>query len=323
MRFGGTPISVTTTDGNFCFTAGFSKGLTGEVMERFVCAAGVGPELEADLTIYDHKRNNAFSCQVEGIRGGVVALDWANISYADQLTASKKRNSSRGSVAGGKIAIACGDDTLKIVEVCTRASERFIDDDEDIYDEGVDTDSDVFENSLSRAPSVGIVRQLSHMASYSDLPVLPEIGLALSERVLPLTSPRVDDAGSYHEVVATSQSSRGASDALPRIFPRGTGTKAVTNDALPSLPKLGFHTPRISPRGEDVAKVVTKTATSQNAGTEMDDVALAMLLGNDEPECLNTPAALKLLAQGHELMSPDSDLVDEHINQFLNDMQMH
>jgi len=319
MRFGGNPVSITTTEGNFCFAAGFSKGLTGEVMERFICAAGVGPGPDADLKVYDNKRNNALSCKIEGIRGGVVALDWANISHADQLTASKKRNSSRGSVAGGKIAIACGDDSLKIVEVCTVASERFIDDDEDIFDEGVDTDSDVFENSLSRAPSVGVVRQLAHMASYTDvmLPVLPELSSSQSERVAPLKSPRADDPGSHHEVLLTSQSSRSASaSGLPRISPRGT--KTVTNDLLPLLAKPGFHTPKISPRGGNNTK---SAPNPQNLGSEMDDAALAALLGNEDPEGLNTPAAHQLLAQAQHLMSPDNDAVDDHINQFLDDMQ--
>jgi len=328
MRLGGDPISVTPTEGNLCFTAGFSKGLTGEVLERFMCAAGVGPGLEAELTIFDHKRNNQLSCKLEGIRGGIVALDWANISAADQLTASKKRNSSRGSVAGGRIAIACGDDTIKIVEVCTRASERFIDDDEDVFDEGVDTDSDVFENSLSRASSMGIVRVIAHQASYSDLPILPEIGGNLDDsKVVPLISPRDGDAGDAgsrskkEEPPESKKKKKITAEALPQISPRGT--KSVTNDALPLLSKPGFHTPKISPRGEMTKATPAASTPGSNLDSELDDAALAALLGNEDPDSVTSPAALKLLAQAEQIMSPDNDFVDDHINQFLDDMQSH
>jgi hypothetical protein len=57
--------------------------------------------------------------------------------------------------------------------------------------------------------------------------------------------------------------------------------------------------------------------------SELDDAALAALLGNEDPDGNTTPAALKLLAQAQQIMSPDNDLVDDHINQFLDDMQSH
>ena len=142
----------------------------------------------------------------------------------------------------------------------------------------------------------------------------------------PLISPRDGDTGSAEnrskKEEPESEKKKAAAESLPPISPRQTKqSKAVTNDALPLLHKPGFHTPKVSPRGEKPNAVPSTGTLGSNVGSEMDDAALAALLGNDDPNSVTTPAALKLLAQAQQITSPDNDMVDDHINQFLDDMQ--
>ena len=355
LRYGGEPVSLITLESNLMLAAGFSRGNTEMVSDRFVCAGGMGagPNKDTDMLIYDHRRECSVACVVPKIPGGVVAIDWSYIGPEDLLTASKKMNSSKGSVAGGRIAIACGDDSIQVVEVCTNRSEKFIDDDEEQLDDGYSTDSDVFDsfmkfNSRTRVPqkkkeSLGLGLDISdsalspragvpdapptydspdlqtmplrkgnkHTSSHTGLPSLPDIHASVSPRGV---SPR----GS----ILTTQSQKDKSSKSPRGTGKdGAGAGGMTasksaasglvSQSLPALPgaRPSFHkTPAVVPAAVAVTTAeVAPADDDQNTSLDEKEAAMALLLEK---------AALE-----GQIDSPFREGVDNHINQFLEDME--
>ena len=147
IRFGKEPVNVEVVPGNLSFAAAFSKG-----DHKFFCAGGVGPNVDNELEIFDYTKKGK-AAVLPDCRGGVVSLNWADVNYS--ITKSLKVVSdggegegSRSSVKGGLLAIGCGSGDVKIVEVCTMASQVFVDDAEFEVDDGEDTDSDVHEDSM-------------------------------------------------------------------------------------------------------------------------------------------------------------------------------
>ena len=307
FRFGGAPISITPTEDNLAFAAGFSRGLTGEVTERFMCVGGVGPGPNSDLKIYDHSPHcdNALACVLPDVRGGVVALDWANVNPVDLRSASQRRNSSRGSVAGGRLVLATGDDSIRIVEVCTEKSAMYIDDEEEYLVDGEEDDDhkDLFQGSLSTSGSgMGkIIRHLALSQSQANiqLSAVPEMTSSHSEVVLPKLSPR-PVSESPRGIKQSPRGTKISDEKLPQISPRGGS--AALHAKLPSS-RLDFNA---SANGEFASP-------SAKMHTGVDDI-------NTSGE-IDSPTARAILAAGNQIMSPDNDAVDGHINQFLDDMK--
>lgn len=147
LRFDANPKNIQVTEGCLLYCAAFSKGEV-DNPERFFCAGGVGPGKGSnDLTIFDHKRDNRVSAVLQDLPGGVVSLDWDPL-HTHPPVARSPINSSKGSVPGGILAIGCGDSSIRIVEMCTARSSKFIDDAEEEVEDGDETDSELFEGYM-------------------------------------------------------------------------------------------------------------------------------------------------------------------------------
>ena len=147
LRHDSNPKTIKIVDGNLLYCAAFSKGDV-DTPERFFCAGGVGPDKQQnELKIFDHKRENRVAAVLQDLPGGVVSLDWDPL-HTHPPEAKSPLNSSKGSVPGGILAIGCGDSSVRIVEVCTERSGKFIDDAEEEVDDGDETDSDIFEGYM-------------------------------------------------------------------------------------------------------------------------------------------------------------------------------
>lgn len=147
LRFDAAPKTLQVVEGNLLYCAAFSKGNV-DTPERFFCAGGMGPgKAYNDLTIFDHKRDNQVAAVVQELPGGVVSVDWDPL-HTHPLEVKSPINSSKGSVPGGILAIGCGDSSIRIVEVCTARSSKFIDDAEEEVEDGEETDSELFEGYM-------------------------------------------------------------------------------------------------------------------------------------------------------------------------------
>lgn len=305
MRFGKDPVSVKTVEGNLAFAAGFSKGASWEVEDRFFCAGGIGPAEESDLIVFDYKRENQVACIIPAIPGGVVALDWANVTAEDLATASKKMNSSKGSVAGGRIAIACGDDSIRMVEVCTRASEKYVDDDEDLLESSdkVSAGSDLFATFMKSNNRERITQapgEIDESTGDDDI-----------ERKLANAAALLDSA-------------EGATEDELDLDPKGMVTRTKhtsSHTGLPSLPgaakkeDTSFKSPRGTSLTSESLPLLPGTKPFPKAtSTPTPDSGTAPTKSEDTP----TTDAIITAAEG--IPSPFHKGVDEHINEFLDDM---
>ena len=344
IRHGKDPVTIQLLQGNMSFAAGFSRGASWEVEDRFVCCGGVGPKDSSDLVIYDYKRDNKVAAVFSDLPGGVVALDWSHITKHDLLTASKKMNSSKSSVAGGKIVIACGDDSIRVVEVCTKRSQKFIDDDDERVDDGDETDSDLFESFMKANNRARKGTQDQSKMGFSDATGAP---VPTQSTDPDLSSPRGMYTGtkntSSHSMLpdlapapAPAPAPASAAGGSNKTSPRGT---SLTSQSLPALPaaKKGFKLGKKLSKGilgyakaqaaSDAAATAAEATSSATAAAAVEvstpakSTTAAVPNSSDSTAHMDTPTGDALIAAGDTIESPFREGVDEHINQFLDDME--
>ena len=334
IRLGKGPVTIQTLEGNLSFAAGFSRGHSWEVEDRFVCCGGIGPGDSNNLVVFDHKRNNQVAAVFPDMPGGVVALDWSHITKDDLLTASKKMNSSKSSVAGGKIVVACGDDSIRVVEVCTKRSERFIDDDDERVNDGDETDSDLFEtfmkaNNRARKGGANAVDTMHAKLGFDDAAILAAPQESSNPDMTESTSPHGMPTSTKHtsshsllpdltQALATQPDASNKNGELlkNKISPRAS---SLTSQSLPALPGAKPFPAAPVATAAAVAAAATDPALStpepKKSGTS------AVPDSSDSTANIDTPTGDALIAAGDGIPSPFREGVDEHINQFLDDME--
>lgn len=326
IRFGKEPVNVEVIPGNLSFTAAFSKG-----DHKFFCAGGVGPTVDNELEIFDYTEKGK-AAVLPDCRGGVVSLNWADVNYS--ITKSLKvvsdggtGDGSRNSVKGGLLAIGCGSGDVKIVEICTTASQVFVDDAEFEVDNGEETDSDVHEDSMR-------TRYKEKLELIIDEMRRKRIARMAGEKIEALTSPgkivltpKISRKYDDEEAVAlfgddddingdTSPGGQvtfiGTTDGASSNGESSTGPSLSVSASLPALPE------GVTLKGADAGMVVSQSVTSLptlkiNTGTESTE-----LDQSGDSSSFIAPTNAQLMS-GEGLSSPDLHALDGEIERFLEE----